>query len=226
MAGPMYRLSRITRAATAACVLCCTLATASCNIVAPVAMIIEGPPKADAVAELDKSRPTVFFIDDRDSVLPKRSLRDDIGTTAERTLLARKVMTQRSMIAAQDARRVAASERAGQPMSVVDVGRRVGAEVVVHVNMDIFRITAPDGFSLSPIGIASVMVYDTVSNEVIWPESGEPYTLDVRLPARPGMSTELSLSERAARERDLAQRVGMRLARMFYTAERDRNLGE
>ena len=52
---------RACAAALSAAVVVCV---PGCNIVAPIALIVEGPPTVDPVHKLDKSRPTIVFVDD------------------------------------------------------------------------------------------------------------------------------------------------------------------
>lgn len=199
--------------------LCC----GACNIVAPIVYAIEGPPKNNAVADLQADRPTVIFVDDRSSRLPKRSLRTDIARAAEQALLEQDVIDQGRMIAATSALRAAAGESGESPFSIVDIGRAVGAEVIVYAEMREFSLSL-DGVSIAPTATLEVKVFDTMTNSRIWPVEGG-YPLVIRLPASHGQMYGMSLAERSAAERQLAQTVGLRLAQLFYTSARTTGLG-
>ncbi len=194
-----------------------------CNVVAPVAMVVQGPPKVPATYELDPARPTVIFVDDRHNKLPKRSLRSDIATVTERTLLDSGLIAPGNMIDHRAAMRVAARETPDEPLSVVEVGRRIGAEVVIYISFDAFVITR-DRVSVHPLCTANVMIFDAVTNAKLFPMGEGSHALRTSLPPKTSPLQSMSLAERSAVERELAAGVGLRLARMFFEYELDRDL--
>lgn len=194
---------------------------ASCNYVAPAVFLIEGPPKVYAAYDqLDASRPTTIFIDDRQNKVPKRSLRMTMGQTAERIMMDRGIVLPANMISSRDATRVAASKDSfNKPVSVVDLGREMGAEVVIWVEIQEWTLSR-DGGSLTPTVGATVKIVDAKANQRIWPVDPAGWPLVIQVPARP---QELG-SNRAQTERyheELAAKAGLELARVFYTYERD-----
>lgn len=213
---------RWTRLITAATLVCFALG-AGCNYVAPVAMVVQGPPTVPAIFELDPERPTVIFVDDRHNKLPKRSLRSDIATVAERVLLDRGIIDPGSMIDHRAAMRVVSREDPDDPLSIVETGRRIGAEVVIYISFSNFVISR-DRVSVHPLCNANVMVFDTVANEKLLPPGDGSYALRTSMPPRTTPLQSLSISDRSAVERELAGGVGMRLARMFFSYEVDRDL--
>jgi len=202
---------------------CMAFALCACNIVAPVAMVVQGPPTVPAVFELDSERPTVIFVDDRHNRLPKRSLRSDIATVTERTLLDSRLIKPGNMIDHRAAMRVAARETPDEPLSIVEVGRRIGAEVVIYISFNDFVITR-DRVTVHPLCTANIMIFDTVTNQKLLPPGDGTYPLRTSLPPKTTPLQSMSLSERSAVERELAAGVGLRLARMFFEYERDRDL--
>ncbi len=68
-------------------------ALAGCNILGPAILLVEGPPKVPAKFTPEKKRPTVVFVDDRASVLPRRALRQQIAAMCQNALLKEKVLT-------------------------------------------------------------------------------------------------------------------------------------
>ncbi|MFI4854105.1 MAG: hypothetical protein ACIAQF_03875 [Phycisphaerales bacterium JB065] len=198
-------------------------ALAGCNVVAPVAMVIEGPPTVPAVYELDPERPTVIFIDDRHNVLPKRSLRTDIARVTEKVFLDSKIIFAGNLIDHRSAMRVAAREDPNDPLSIVEVGRRVGAEVVIYISFNDFAITR-DRVSVHPLCNAEVMIFDTVSNTKLLPQGEGAYPMRTSLPTKTSPYGSLSIAEKSETERELASGVGLRLARLFFEYEMDRDL--
>lgn len=194
-----------------------------CNIVGPVAMVLEGPPTVPAMYQLDPERPTVIFVDDRHNKLPKRSLRTDAATVTERVLLDRKLIAAGNMIDHRSALRVAARETPDEPLSVVEVGRRIGAEVVIYVTFIDFEITR-DRVSVHPLSNATVRIYDTVTNEKLFPAGDSFHPLRISLPPKTTPFFSMTLAEQSEVERELATGIGLGLSRMFYEYERDRTL--
>ncbi|MBL0927471.1 MAG: hypothetical protein IBJ11_07450 [Phycisphaerales bacterium] len=192
-------------------------ALAGCNVVAGAAYLVEGPPKIERVFELQKDRTTVVFVDDVNNRIPRRSLRDLIGRAAEEEMLAQKVVAEGKMLSSVSARRAASNETSENRLSIADVGRRVGADVVVHVSMDTWAL-AQEG-AMRPTATANVRIIDARKNERIWPAENA-YRLNVEIADLQQGGTSFSASDRSAMEEKLARRFGLQIARMFYTYER------
>lgn len=186
---------------------------AGCNIVTPAAFAVMGPPGIDKVTELEK-RTTVIFIDDRDSKLPRRSLRGTIGKVAETYILKEKLLTAEQLISTQSALRIATADNAAAPLSAVDIGRRVGAEVVIFVEMEGWTLSR-GGAEISPAAGATVKILDCVTNQRIWPDNPEGYPLKVQMPRQPS-ELHSTRADRNKLEEQLATQIGYDLAGMFY----------
>ncbi|HVZ94211.1 MAG TPA: hypothetical protein VG797_06850, partial [Phycisphaerales bacterium] len=141
-------------------------------------------------------------------------------------IIKQKLVGKGTVISSAAAMRLAATERFGEPMSIVEIGRRVGAEVVLYVRIQNWTL-ARDVGSISPAVQANVKIIDTVKNERLWPEGSNGYPMQMTLPVQTkGVPT--SLDERAALEDKVAARFGLEIARLFYDHERssvgDKNL--
>jgi hypothetical protein len=165
-----------------------------------------------------EERPTVIFIDDRENKIPRRPLRVQAGKAAEELLLKEEVLPEGMVIGSQSALRASTGERADAPASVVDIGRRVGAEVVIFVEMKGWTLSRQPG-ELSPSAYALVKIIDAEANQRIWPPDPEGYELVVQLPRQPE-TTNLTRADRSKWEEILAEEFGRGLARMFFTHER------
>jgi len=218
---PMRTPTRRRRRALCAA-LSCVIALAAftgCNVVAPVAYLVGGPPKTPALYELDRRRPTVVFVDDRASVVPRRALRAAIGQEAESTMIEQGVVDQQSMISASATLRMAMAERYGEPQSIDTIGEAVGAEVVVYVEMISWSLRG-DGVTFAPTARVSVKALDVANDVRLWPQTIGGHVMTVRLPqtASEGPTNRV---ERNAVEEGLARLVGLRIARLFYAHEAD-----
>lgn len=200
------------------------IATTGCNYVAAAAYVIEGPPKVDAKFKLDKTRRTVVFIDDRNNVVPRRSLRQVMGESVESELISNAGMDASLVIPAQSTLRATSAERLGAPMSIVDVGRLVGAEVVIYAVITRFSLS-PDGVTFTPVGTANVKVYDAVNNVPIFPIAGEGVPVNMLLPLKDS-TMPTGISEKTAAEEDAARAMGIQIARTFFSYERDTLSGD
>lgn len=205
----------MTRRAVTTLALALTAMLPACNIAAPAYFAIVGPPKIPAVTTLPSGRPTVVLIDDPSSKVPRRDLRLLIGKTADDDLLRSKAVAAGKLISSRSAMSASGSGASARPLSIVDIGRRVGAEVVIYAEVTDWSLVS-NGESISPVGVLGVRIYDTLKNERIFPEEGA-HILVSRLPEE----TSYRPGDRAAIEKALAARLGLDLSRLFYEHPRD-----
>ena len=135
------------------------LALAGCNIVAPIAVVFEGPQMTPPEYVL-QDRATVVFVDDHNTVIGYNvdSVRRSIADTITSRLLEEKVLAR--MIRPQDAMLLSASsDRHDNLLSIEDIGRKVGADQVIYLNMHAFTGSV-DGVQARPIGVCLVKVID------------------------------------------------------------------
>ncbi len=183
-----------------------------CNIVAPIGILLSPPPKVPKVYELPKTAIGVVFIDDRDNKLPRRVLKQSIGSEATVRLLTAKVMA--NMVDSKAAQTVAAQEKPGEPMNVTLIGRGAKADVVIWVSVDSFYLS-PDGQTYSPGATLRVKVIDAVTDKKLWPEEKIGYKLAV-LPAAKSSAVPKTMGDVQKAEQALAELVGAAIAELFY----------
>ena len=73
------------------------LVTAGCNVIVPVAYVIEGPGTIPAEFTL-RDTSTAVFVDDRDSAFPRTSLRLMVGAEITNRLIANKALQARMLV--------------------------------------------------------------------------------------------------------------------------------
>lgn len=191
-----------------------------CNIVAPVYLAIHGPPKTPAAYTLDKERTAVVFVDDRANRMPRRALRVSMAAEAERAMLQQGAV--KDMISGQSAIQTAAADPEGQPASIAQVGRSIGAQQVVYATVDAFSLS-PDGQTFAPYVTLRVKVIDAVKDERLWPEDKRGHPVQVQLPPRQGTSPATS-TEITRAENELATAAGLAVARLFFKHETPRGV--
>lgn len=201
-----------------AALVCVLLTAGSCNIVAPAAYIIHGPPKVSAVYKLDKSRVTVIFIDDRSNRAPRRSLRMIAAEAAEQILMQRGELREDKVITTRAIMRVAAQEQFTNPMTIAELGQAVGAEVVIYATIDAWTLS-PDGVTFSPSARARVKIIDAVADARLFPGDGAGHPVTAVIP--PQASPMPSGAERDQAHLALANALGVNIARLFFDHERD-----
>lgn len=192
-------------------------ALGSCNIVGPAAYIIGGQPKVEAQYALS-DRPTVVFVDDPENILPDRSLRRLIGDKVSQELMVRELIT--TTISPADALAVARRDRFGQKMPIDAIGRAVGAEQVVFIDMVSFSLT-PDNVTPRPVGACQVKVIDVTNRERLFPTADGGFRGASGYPVQVAMR-QISLeryrttsSRRSIREQ-LANEIADQITKVFY----------
>jgi len=196
-----------------------------CNVLGPAYAVASGPPKKPAEFILE-DKPTLVFVDDRANVLSRRNLRRQIADRVSQDLMVNKAVT--TTISPRDGLAVAQQESFGKPMSIDAIGRAVGAEQVIYVDMQAFLLSV-DGAMPIPQARCAVKVIDTTNKVKVYP--GGAMAEDARILTIAGepVSTELYRSSATRRQIEdmLAEIVGADLATLFYESsprEPGRNL--
>lgn len=200
------------------------LVLAGCNIVAPIAMIVSPPPTYPAQHTLDANLPTLIFVDDRSSRLPRAALRQTIAEEAQGILL--KEADLKNVIDCRAAYVVTSRDRADDVTPLVDLGKAVQARVIVYVSIDRFTLSE-DGQQLAPIVAMRAKVLDVEkdADPRLWPPDpkGVPVTATIRVSTRevPTAGADLYAAQNAA-----AKQAGKAIAQLFYKHRVDQSATE
>ena len=187
-------------------------AMAGCNIVAPIVLLVAGPPTFEKEFDLDSDRPTVVFIDDPRSQLPRRALRIELLNAAQDDILRKSLV--KDLIDGQAAVRVADADSTGGQMSVTELGRTIGAEVVIWVTVDQFVRPDTTG-DVQPIVSIRVRVIDAEEDTLLYPKSPTGRAVRVTDAVRRGAVANAA-GARSAAEIAIVQKVGKAAAQLFY----------
>ena len=208
--------TRTTASVLAALTLAASTFLASCNIIGPAYVLAAGPEKQKALFTLDRERPTVIFVDDRASVLPRRTLRQTVAKRIESELLGQKSLT--TVIDSSTIAGVASRDPADSPTDIASLGKSVSAEVVIYVSLDRFAVS-PDGQVYQPFADARVKVLDITKQQPrVWPQEREGYTASLIMPQGRNNLPATPAAAAAAQE-TLAAELGVTIARLFFTHE-------
>ena len=144
----------------------------SCNILTPIAIIFAPDPKVEAEYEL-QDRPTVVFVDDRQSLVTPTSLRRIIADRVSQDLMVKEILT--TTISTTDAEAIARQgDTSGNPMPIDAIGRSVGAEQVIYIEVLEFK-DRTDRFTPQPRSTCRIRVIgqsargSTVNPHGRWP---------------------------------------------------------
>jgi hypothetical protein len=192
------------------------VALPACNMAVPALYVIQGPNKKPAQFTLPEDRKLVVFVDDRENVVSRLQLRaqiaDDIGTVLQQQELVREVVSGRELIAY--VRRV---ETASRRVPIDELGKVVGADLVLYVEMDSFALSA-DGASATPVSTGYLKVIDLREKRRLFPPDGDdprgfPVTSEVK-----NMDLEMYRTSAARRKAEdlLAKTFAQDVARVFF----------
>ncbi|MGA1466156.1 MAG: hypothetical protein ACO38V_00830 [Phycisphaerales bacterium] len=220
---PRRLIARGSLAAVLALVPLVGLPVGGCNIVAPIAYAIEGPGMIDAAFTLEKTR-TAILVDDQRTILPRTSLRVELGEAIATRLLDEKavpeVVSTRDVIAY-----VRTNERSGKRLSMEAVAKGLKVDQLIFVEVAQFSLVDENG-SPRPTSSAFVRVLDIDGKMRAFPSPEETEGREVQAQLRE-ISTDLlrTPSGRRGVEDQLADRLGRQISRLFYEHERV-DLGE
>ncbi len=202
--------------AIAAALAAAALLAGGCNMAVPALYVIQGPQKRPAQFTLPEDRKLVVFVDDRENVVSRLQLRaqlaDDVGSRIQQEELVREVVSGRELIAY--VRRV---ETASRRVPIDELGKVVGADLVLYVEMDAFTLSA-DGASATPVASAYVKVVDLKEKRRIFPPDGDdPRGFPVSSELK-NMDVEMYRTSAARRKAEdlLERQFAEEVARIFY----------
>ena len=203
-------------------------ALTSCNIVTPVAYIIEGPGQIEAEFTLADKK-TVVFADDPRNILPRSALLTAIGDGVSFDLMEREILS--STVSTAQAISVARGMSGGDARnlaSIEKIGRALDCAQVIHIQPFIFDLYGrSDSQGLRPTISVRVKVLDLDAKARVFPPAeSQPEGREVMATIREtSLGGPMSRSNTIAVEDRLVQRAAIEVARLFYKHDRI-DLGE
>lgn len=191
---------------------CCLLTLSGCNIIAPIFYFASGPPEVDQQFELPKESTAVIFVDDPNSVIPRRAIRVAMIQSAEEDFLRKGLVAD--LVSGQSALRVAQADDSEGQMSVAEIGKAVESDIVVWAIVDRFdRADIPR--HQEPRIVFRVRVVDAANNKILWPPEPQGERVEVTLTPRIGTVANESGAQTTA-ELELGRNAGLALSQLFY----------
>lgn len=184
---------------------------AGCVAAGYIAHVASGPPKVQALYT-PTTRPTAVLVDSRNQRGVDSALRDQLASLLTVELEDRKVVPVVAFHRIYDLRH--ADPRGFRQLKVDEVGRRVGAEQVIYVEiLESDFVPTSAGMLLKGSLTAVVRVVDVETGDVLWPTTmSEGYMVAVETP----FQERRAASADAVREA-VCRLMADRIARLFYT---------
>lgn len=184
----------------------------SCNIAAIVDYITSPEPQQDALFVLPNV-PTVVFVDDRRNVMHPTRLRRIMAEEITNELLTRKIIS--TMISPRDVLRVsAANDKYNTPLPVSELGKAVGASIVIYIEMQAFGLTS-DGQTANPRATCNIRVIDVTNRNRVFPADSSGYAVTEKMKFVASNRVTTSSDARKLAE-ELAKKLGVSVAELFY----------
>jgi hypothetical protein len=181
--------------------------------------LVFGPPETPPEYALE-DRPTAIYVDDRANVIPTNAvaLRLRVAERVAADLMTNEVVLPERMISPRDTFGVVrARDKHGDWLAIDEIGRAVGAEQVIFVQMVAFR-DSPDGVTPSPTAMCRVRVVDVANQRRLYPPEEAPEDERVvQVSLRPvDPSVFQSRTSRLKVYEALAEDTGGSIGRLFY----------
>lgn len=186
-----------------------------CNVLTPIAFAVHGPQKIMPVYSLEKELKTVVFVDDPSSRVTQRRLRYAIADRATKELLAKRILV--NMLNPRGILSAASNERYGEQKSISELGKSVGADIVIYAVVTEFSLSPQTGAHI-PQATLRMKVIDVATGQRLYPSNEMGHIVSIQIPQRPGTAPTTS-GARLKVEQTLAERTGQGLAQLFYKHE-------
>ena len=140
-------------------------------------------------------------------------LRRVIAEQITNELLSKKILT--TMISPRDAMRVSATnDKYNEPLPVNELGKAVGASVVIYVEMTAFGLTS-DGHTANPRTSCSIRVIDVINKSRLFPTDEAAFIVSESM-KHIGANRVTSSAEARELAEELAVKLGNTIAKVFY----------
>ena len=183
-----------------------------CAAVGVAAYMLE-PPKKSVAKYTPTTRPMAVVVENARQKGSAGLIRDQMSGFLVAELREHKVAEMIENHRVYDLRY--ADVKAFRAMSVDEIGRRVGADQVLYIDLvqaDVADVT--EGTMMRGSLIAMVRLVDSKSGEVLWPEASEEgFALVVETP----LQTQMDRTNVEAMREGLARSAAGTIAKLFYT---------
>lgn len=195
-----------------------------CSAAAVAVSAVQGPEKVPPQFELP-DRATLVLVDDPNRLFENAGLARQVGSTAVYYLKTHKALTEAGFIEPREiARLEALLDREWSSTPIDEIGRRLGAQQVIHAKVTSVAFVTEDG-AFRPHASLEAKVIDVETGR-LWParsplddpsELGPGVVVTTQLAADPGRTARDNGQPMSEVGRHLADEMGLNLAQLFYT---------
>ena len=199
-------------AAVVACV-------SGCSIISAVTYKAVGDPKVPAEYKPAANKPTLVLVENYHNPDQYRDAAKELERDISAALVENKVTKVIPVEKIETLR--SADAAAYRKMRIDEVGKAVGAEQVIYVNLVKFSATAPIGSNdLGGLAEALVRVIDVESGHPLWP-SDSSLGRDVKYETK--HEEAVDFSDHSAVQDQMSAALADKIARLFYAAAEPEN---
>lgn len=210
--------SKLKVGAAAFSLLAMLLLLSGCNAVAYVATVVGGGTKIPALYEL-KDRPTLVFVDDPARKLTTSLLAGQIASGVGHELEDHEVLTKGHVVDPAVVNQMRADHSDFGGWAIDKIGRQAGAEQVIYVSVQDWKLTAEAGNIYEPTSEVRVKVVDVASGMRLYPDPSAEHGYPVVTQRHHTAMVHADASTPVVLARDLADHVAVDVAKMFYKHE-------
>ena len=184
------------------------------------------PQKVKPVFVPPKDKKVLVFVDDMRTPVSYEPIKRDLTEKINKLLMEKKLV--REVVPYEAVMTIIGSSSSFNDLAVTDVGRKVGAELVLYVEITQFRLKENEGSPLWEGRLATSIRWVAVEGKTpdtarLWPKD-RPGTGGYDVPPI-GMPVkeDMSLSYGSELARNLADRMADRIVKLFYEYEAPAN---
>lgn len=212
------------------CILCLTLITVSgCGLAGFIAHVV-APEQTAPVYDLPVAR-TVVLVDDTNNQLGDPTNTGVIAQQMLFDLVQSKKLTEEQIVDYKFVRELEAKLDKDFDSTPVDqIGKSLGADIVIHVNVDFVEMSTQPGI-IEPKALVTLKVIDVNKAVRLFPEPSPMTDIDALAMSKRGYRLAVELPRTVMMDMDhgtenllrrkLAEQIGYDAARMFYKHPRE-----
>lgn len=148
--------------------LACATALPSCGAVGWIAQVFSPPRRVDAIYKPPKNKKILVFVDDKLQEMTYEPIKAEMTNLVNKQLMENKVVA--AVVPYERMLELTSATTNFNDLSVAEVGRKLGADIVLHVQIDEFRLKDDP---VSPLWRgqfkASVRMVDVTAGR-LWPK--------------------------------------------------------
>jgi hypothetical protein len=185
-----------------------------CAYVSGLVYLFSPEDKLPAEYKVPEKTKVAILVDDYMSPLGTLDLKKSLASTVAAQLVAAKAVLPENMIETDKVFDVPSDSADGKKLSIQHIGREVGADYVIYINIIDFSMQSdPDNPLIQPKSRAYVKVIEVSSGERIWPIDVAGYPIEGKEHMQGEMAEDADKNEWSQK---LIDKLALAAAELFY----------